>query len=102
MQTNLVTILRKFGGNPAICLRKKTIFVKSLKSPDHVTFDFDLYVEQHILDAGRAWKHCVQVWWRSNHLRRRKMIFFAKSQSLPFPSIWTRPLLFAATGAAAV
>jgi len=70
-QTNLETIVCKFGGDPAICVREETIFVKSQKCLYHVTFDLDLDIE-HILDAGRAGDHRVQVWLWSSHLPARR------------------------------
>jgi len=39
---------------------EEAIFVKSEKCPYHVTFDLDLDLE-HILDAGYAEDHRVQV-----------------------------------------
>jgi len=42
MQAGLGTIVCKFGGDPAICLREEATFVKSPKCPYHVTFDLDL------------------------------------------------------------
>ena len=47
MQAYLLTIVSKFGGHPAICLRE-AIFVPAQKCPYHVTFDLDL---EHTLDA---------------------------------------------------
>jgi len=60
MQALLGTIMCKFGGDPAICLREEAIFVKSQKCPYHVTFDLDLDLE-HKLDAGTSGDHRVQV-----------------------------------------
>jgi len=48
MQAYLETIVCKFGGDPAICLREEAIFVPAQKSSYHVTFDLDL---EHTLDA---------------------------------------------------
>jgi len=58
MRAILGTIVCKFGGNPAICLREEVIFVKSQKCPYHVTFDLDLDLE-HTLDAGSSVDHHV-------------------------------------------
>jgi len=72
MRAILGTIVCKFGGDPAICLREEAIFVKTLlksqKCPYHVTFDLDL---EHILDAGPGGDHRMQVWWQSSHLPAR-------------------------------
>jgi len=65
----LATIVCKFGGDPAICLREEAIFVKSQRCPYHVTFDLDL---EHTLDAGSSGDHRVQVWWRSSHFCSRR------------------------------
>jgi len=56
MQAILWTIMCKFGSVPAICLREEAIFVKSQKSPYHVTFYLDL---EHTLDAGPCGDHGV-------------------------------------------
>jgi len=66
MRAILGTIVCKFGGDPAICLREESIFVKSQKCPYHVTFDLDLDLE-HTVDAGPCGDHRMQVWWRSSH-----------------------------------
>jgi len=71
MRALLRTIVCKFGGDPAICLREEAIFVKSQKCLYHMTFDVDLDLE-HIMDAGLSGDHRVQVWWRSNHLPARR------------------------------
>jgi len=65
MQAGLGTMVCKFGGDPAICLREEAIFVKSQKCPYHVTFDLSL---EHILHAGPSGDHRVQVWSRSSYL----------------------------------
>ena len=52
MQAHLGTIVCKFGGDPAIWLRKG-IFVPERKCPYHVTFDLNLDLE-HTLDADRS------------------------------------------------
>ena len=67
MQAYLLTIVSKFGGHPAICLRE-AIFVPAQKCPYHVTFDLDL---EHTLDARWPGVHRVQVWWWSGHLPAR-------------------------------
>jgi len=69
MQAHVGTIVCNFGGDPAICLQEKAIFVKSQKCPYDVTFDLDL---EHTLVAGPCGDHCVQFWWRSSHLPARK------------------------------
>jgi len=46
MQAYLMTIVCKFGRDPAICLREEAIFVPAQKCPYYVTFDLE-----HILDA---------------------------------------------------
>jgi len=71
---------------------KKRIFVKSQKCPYHVTFDLDLDLE-HILDAGRASNHRVQVWWWSSNLpaRLREEAIFVKSQVSVSRELWPRP-----------
>jgi len=50
MQAHLGTIVRKFGGNRAMCLREKAILGRAQKCPYHVTFDLDLETG-HILYA---------------------------------------------------
>jgi len=40
--------------------------------PYLVTFDLD---REHIVDADRPGEHCVQVWWGSDHLARRRSNF---------------------------
>jgi len=37
-----VTIVCKFGGDPAICPREEAVFVPAQKCPYRVTFDLDL------------------------------------------------------------
>jgi len=49
MQSDLETIVCKFGRNLAICLREKAILDRAQNCPYHVTFDLDL---EHTLDAG--------------------------------------------------
>jgi len=71
MQAYLVTIVCKFGGDPAIRLRKEAIFMPAQKCPYHVTFDLDLDLE-HTLDACLPGDHRVQVWWRSGQLSVRR------------------------------
>jgi len=68
MQAYLLTIVSKFGGHPAICLRE-AIFVPAQKCPYHVTFDLDL---EHTLDASLPGDHHVQVWFQSGHLSARR------------------------------
>jgi len=75
MQVHLVTILCKFGGDRAICLREEAIFVPAQKCPYHVTFDIE-----HTLDAGSPGDHRVQVWWRSGHLPARRSHFRASTK----------------------
>jgi len=60
MQARAGTIVCKFDGDPVLFVVEEAIFVKSEKSPYHVTFDLDLDLE-HILDAGYAGDHRVQV-----------------------------------------
>ena len=50
MHADLESIVCKFGGDPAICLREEAIFEPAQKCPYHVTFDLDLDLE-HTLDA---------------------------------------------------
>ena len=50
-------------GTPALQLQCTVTAVLPLK-------DIDLDLE-HILDAGLSGDHCVQVWWRSDHLPAR-------------------------------
>ena len=50
MQADLLSIVFKFGGDPAICPREEAIFMPAQKCPYHVNFDLDLDLE-HILDA---------------------------------------------------
>jgi len=69
----LMTIVCKFGCDPAICLREEAIIVKSQKCPYHVTFDLDLDLDlEHTLDAGSSGDHLMQVWWRSSHFCGRR------------------------------
>jgi len=49
-------------------------FVTSQKCLYHVSLDLDLELE-HILYAGSAVDHRVQVWWRSSHLPARRSDF---------------------------
>jgi len=65
MQAYVGTVLCKFGGDPFLFVVEEAIFVTSEVCPYHVTFDLDL---EHILDAGYAGDHRVQVWWRSSHV----------------------------------
>jgi len=51
MQAYLMTIVCKFGGDRAICLREEAIFVPAQKCPYHVTFDLDVLDLEHTLDA---------------------------------------------------
>jgi len=81
MQAYLGTIMCKFGGDPAICLRE-AIFVTSQKCPYHVTFDLDLDLE-HTLDAGRAGNHLVQVCSVPAICLQEEAIF-VKSQKYPY------------------
>jgi len=59
MRALLGTIMCKFGGDPAICLREEAIFVKSQKCSYHVTSDLNL---EHTLYAGSSGDYRVQVW----------------------------------------
>ena len=80
MQAGLETIMCKFGGNRAICLREKAILVRALKCPYHMTFDLDL---EHNVDAGSPADRRVQVWAQSSNLCARKTIL-GRAQKCPY------------------
>jgi len=71
MQAYEGTVMCKFGGDPVLFV-VEAIFITSEKCLYHVTFDLDL---EHILDAGCAGDHRVQVWWRSGHVCGRRSDF---------------------------
>jgi len=71
MQAYLMTIVCKFGGDPAICVGEEAIFLPAQKCPYHVTFDLDFDLE-HTLDARLPGVHLVNVWWRSGHFSARR------------------------------
>ena len=58
MQAHVGTIVLKFGGDRVMFVVEETIFVKSEKCPNHVTFDLDL---EHNLDVGSYGDDRVQV-----------------------------------------
>ena len=66
------------------------IFVKIQMCSYHITFHRDLELE-HTLDVGSSGDHCVQVWWRSNHLRVRRSDFRDSTKVPISRDLWPWP-----------